>query len=154
MRAQEQQPQRVVGDAGAVAWRRVVAAGPLLQLLVDARGDPLPAQRVEREVARDAEHPRLGVVRHTVGGPDAQRAQQRLLHDVLDEVEPARAEHAAQPGDHARVAVPEQLGDELGRDVGHGRRYVSGPPMKSSSRTSMLPKRRFGWPSQSATAWS
>ena len=57
----------------------------------------LAAQMVEREIARGLREPRGGIVRHATIRPRLQRPHERLLHHVLGELQPVRAEL---PGKH------------------------------------------------------
>ena len=86
-------------------------------------GELLAPQGVERQVARDSEHPRMRLIGHALRWPDAQSPQHCLLHDVFGKLEVGWSEHAAQARHQACVTMPEQVIDNLGRQrMGHGDR--------------------------------
>jgi hypothetical protein len=104
----------------------------------------LAAEHVERAVARDLEQPPARVVGHAPVGPRRQRAEQRVLHDLLGEVEPVGAQPAGQHGDHASGAVTEQVIDEPANRVtvlaAHGTVRTGGPsPRSAEARASRPP---------------
>jgi hypothetical protein len=94
---------------------------------VRLRGErPLPAQTVDRAVARSRDQPGAGIVGEAVAGPPLGGNRERLLGGLLSEIEVA--EEADQGGQDARPLVVEDLLDQ---------RYIS-----TSGRTSTEPPRR------------
>ena len=78
---------------------------------------------VEGEVSRGLGRPRGGIVGHAAVRPRLKRTNERLLHHVLRELQPMRAElpgeHRHQPG----ALAPEEIGGDFscaGIGLGYG----------------------------------
>ncbi len=134
MTAQEDHPQFVIlqdGIHGVGLHRRKRA----IQLGGDLRGAVskrrVPPDRIERAVARDLKEPGGGIFGHAVERPLLQRLEQRVLHDLLGEVQMRGTEDPGQPGDH--------LSRTLAKQMVHGSVGVAHWSILSMARTSMVP---------------
>ena len=122
MKTDEHHPQRVVGESfvrHVIRWRGQpprVFGGDAVLFFVPAL---LALQGIEREIFCHLRQPRGGIVRHAAIRPRLQRAQQRLLHHVLGQLQPVRAEMRGERGDHFRAFMTKKM-------VGHLARAVTG----------------------------
>ena len=109
METDEDHAQLVVEQHGVVRDRHVVTIAPPDDLLADGvfpiLRQLLPAEHVERAMLRDLHEPGGRIGGNAIARPASERGQQRVLHDVLDELDVARAEDARQRGRHARGFV-------------------------------------------------
>ena len=130
-------PAGAVGGPGPLGAERVELGGQ----------HALTTEPIERAMACDLEQPSLRVVGHAAVRPRLERTQQRVLHDLLGEVEPVGAEPAGQHGHHPAGAVAEQMRDESADGAAvvrrHGIVQLRGP-ISSICRTSSEPASRCG----------
>ena len=147
--AHEHHGQLVVAD-GPVIGRVQIHDGARLALddfeLAPQGG--FATEEIERAVLGDLKQPRARFSGHAAIGPRVERADEGILHRLLREVQPRRAEAARERGHHASRAVAEQVLDErvdLGGRRGVHRVVQPLALMSSISRTSRLPAARWGW---------
>jgi len=101
--AGEQQPQSVISDgSGGLVGRVIVVHEGRLVLGV---AQLLPADPVDRAVARGGGEPAAGVERYAGFRPLLQRGHERLARRLLREVDVTEA--ADEPGDQAAVLLAE-----------------------------------------------
>ncbi len=112
--ADEQHAQEIVVHLGGEARchgsleRRV----SIVRTFEDARASGVAAQHVEDVVVRGAIQPRARIVGPPALHPHGQRAHQRALHRVLDDLEVLCAEDPGQRRDDASVLVAKKMIDQ------------------------------------------
>jgi hypothetical protein len=114
MAAHEHHPQLVVFDR---PWFQIRSLRQARQLDDDGVGPRLerrmPAQNVERAVAGHAKEPPTGIGRDAGVRPLLKCFDERVLHDLLGEVDVGGPENSREPGDHLSGAGAEQMVDQL-----------------------------------------
>ena len=124
MTAREHQAQAIVGDGDRIGGKLLGlvqladAETRRPQLLRDLAQLHAPADRVDRLVARDLGQPRARLVGGAFERPARERVGERVLDDLLGEIEVA-VRHADRRGEYARAFAAEHVLDRGGRRGAH-----------------------------------
>ena len=114
MAAHEHHAELVVFDGSSRRFRRLSTAETIeLELdLVRARVERLiAAQHIQGAVSRHTKEPPARVLRHAGVRPLLERLDERVLHDLLREIEVRRPEDPCEPRDHLPRPAAEQMVD-------------------------------------------
>ena len=141
MHADEEHPQRDVTEVLLVI--RLGPRQPAFLFHSDLRLLPLPRllapQRIQRDILGRLREPRRGILRNAAVGPRLQRTHQRLLHRILRQLQPMRAEMRRQRRHDPRPLAAKQIirhqtGSARSRPVHADPSSAGGPPSTSRAR--------------------
>jgi len=120
MTAHEHHGELVVQGGVAQLGLRKMVRRAVETIQLAAERDVAPDE-IEGAMLGNLKEPRSRLCRHPAEGPRLERADQRVLHGLLGEVEPRRAEPAREPRHHLARAVAEEVLDECVDVEGRGR---------------------------------
>jgi hypothetical protein len=111
MKADEEHAQRVIGEEVLVSDSSRVSQRSCSAVICVFFALPglFTAQSIEREVLRRLREPCGGVFRDAAIRPRLQRPHERLLHDVLSELQMVRAEMRGERGHESRSLAAEEI---------------------------------------------
>ena len=109
MTRHEHERQCVVGPAGVIRIGETQTPGGRLVGRIERLEPRFTPEPIERFVAGGDREPRRGALRCALEPPLREGGAEGVLHRVLDQLEPARAEQPHQPGADLARLLAEQL---------------------------------------------